>query len=260
MGGLVVGAYLTLRLPWPPLLPLDWTHRALPPPSPHRPRLVLHEGCCRTASLPSLPTGLASQPTARTRKPPRRNRVRLVRTTSGMNCHLIRVKTRGALCHSFASESPYWPPWSTEIRARCAGKACGECGLFMVSSPANLLRMDILLSPRIARLPGLGIVHDRTAFNDDTVRAGEIECLTTRLHLPGTRHRFALGGARWDTAANLSATQLSHDVLRGIPLPNSHLFLVSSGPTSGHTTLKPAGLFRVPEFPYLHGAAIGEVA
>jgi hypothetical protein len=36
----------------------------------------------------------------------------------------------------------------------------------------------------------------------------------------------------------LRAAQLAHDVLRGMPLPTSHLFIVPFGPTSGHRTLK----------------------
>jgi hypothetical protein len=32
--------------------------------------------------------------------------------------------------------------------------------------------------------------------------------------------------------------QLAHDVLRGMPLPTSHVFIVPSSPTSGHRTQK----------------------
>ena len=42
----------------------------------------------------------------------------------------------------------------------------------------------------------------------------------------------------------ISTTQLAHDVLRGMPLPTSHLFIVPSSPTSGHRTLKEAGLIQ----------------
>jgi hypothetical protein len=34
------------------------------------------------------------------------------------------------------------------------------------------------------------------------------------------------------------APERAHDVLRGMPLPTSHVFIVASSPTSGHRTLK----------------------
>jgi hypothetical protein len=40
------------------------------------------------------------------------------------------------------------------------------------------------------------------------------------------------------------AAQFAHDVLRGMPLPTSHLFIVPSGPTSGHRTLELDGLIQ----------------
>ena len=38
--------------------------------------------------------------------------------------------------------------------------------------------------------------------------------------------------------------QFAHDVLRGIPLPTNHVFIVLSDPTSGRRTLKLVGLLR----------------
>jgi hypothetical protein len=40
------------------------------------------------------------------------------------------------------------------------------------------------------------------------------------------------------------AAQLAHDVLRGMPLPTSHVFIVPSSPRSGHRTLKLVGLIH----------------
>src|SRR5258708_10202243 len=40
------------------------------------------------------------------------------------------------------------------------------------------------------------------------------------------------------------AAQFAHDVLRGMPLPTSHLLIVPSSPTSGHRTLELDGLIH----------------
>jgi hypothetical protein len=103
---------------------------------------------------------------------------------------------------------------------------------FVIRSVGPAINSAAGLSAFCLTLEGLG--YDTLWVADRLVTPVDMQAT-----YPGKEQPYpALGSQVVRTA------QFAHDVLRGMPLPTSHVFLVPSHPTSGHRTLKLVGLIQ----------------